>query len=114
MGAQEQFPSVCLIVVLVARVLLFVTQWAVACQASLSIGFSKEKKENSMKISQKQLFSNKINKNERKKKEYWSGLQFHSPGGLPDPGIKPASLSLHSESLPSELQGKPCRGKSIK
>ena len=88
MGVQEQFPSVCLIVVLVARVLLFVTQWAVACQASLSIGFSRQ--------------------------EYWGGLQFHSPGGLPDPGIKPASLSLQSESLPSELQGKPCRGKSIK
>ena len=25
--------------------------------------------------------------------EYWSGLPFPSPGDLPDPGIKPASLS---------------------
>ena len=26
------------------------------------------------------------------RKEYWGGLPFPSPGGLPDPGIKPASL----------------------
>ena len=26
--------------------------------------------------------------------EYWSGLPFPSPGDLPDPGIKPASLML--------------------
>ena len=25
------------------------------------------------------------------RKEYWSGLPFHSPGDLPDPGIKPTS-----------------------
>ena len=28
------------------------------------------------------------------RQEYWSGLQFHSPGDLPDPGIKPASPAL--------------------
>ena len=27
------------------------------------------------------------------KKEYWSGLPFHSPGDLPDPRIEPASLA---------------------
>ena len=27
------------------------------------------------------------------RQEYWSGLLFPSPGDLPDPGIKPASLT---------------------
>ena len=39
--------------------------------------------------------------------EYWSGLSFPSPGDLPDPGIKPESLELQADSLPSELPGKP-------
>ena len=39
--------------------------WTVACQASLSMGFSGQK--------------------------YWSGLPFPSPGDLPSPGIKPRS-----------------------
>ena len=38
-----------------------VTPWTVACQAPLSMGFSRQ--------------------------EYWSGLPFPSPGDLPDPGI---------------------------
>ena len=28
------------------------------------------------------------------RQEYWSGLPFHSPGDLPEPGIKPVSLGL--------------------
>ena len=44
---------------------LFVTPWPVALRAPRSMGFSRQ--------------------------EYWSGLLFPSPGGLPDPGIKPAS-----------------------
>ena len=55
--------------------------WAVACQAPLSMGFSRE--------------------------EYWSGLPFLSPGDLPDPGIKPGSPVLQADSLLTELQGKP-------
>ena len=39
--------------------------WNVACQAFLSMGFSRQ--------------------------EYWSGLPFSSPGDLPDPGIEPRS-----------------------
>ena len=39
------------------------TPWNVACQAPLSMEFSKQ--------------------------EYWSGLPFPSPGDLPDPGIEP-------------------------
>ena len=42
---------------------LFVTLWTAACQASLSMGFSRQ--------------------------EYWSGLPCPPPGDLPDPGIEP-------------------------
>ena len=45
---------------------LFVTLWAVARQAPLSMGFSRQ--------------------------EYWSGLPFPPPGDLPDPGAEPTSL----------------------
>ena len=34
--------------------------------------------------------------------EYWSGLPFPSSGDLPDPGIKPKSPALQTDSLPSE------------
>ena len=65
-----------------SRVQLFGTPWAVACQAPLSMGFSRQ--------------------------EYWSGLPFPSPRDLPDPWIKPESPSLQADSLPSESPGKPC------
>ena len=42
------------------------TIWTVACQAPLSMGFSRQ--------------------------EYWSGLPYPPPGDLSDPGIEPASL----------------------
>ena len=58
-----------------------VTQWTIARQAPLSMGFSKE--------------------------EYWSGLPFPSPGDLPNPEIEPGSPALQADSLPSELPGKP-------
>ena len=51
---------------MLSRVRLFVTPWTVVRQAPLSMGFSRQ--------------------------EYWSGVQFPSPGNLPDPGIKPVSL----------------------
>ena len=35
------------------------------------------------------------------------GLPFPSPGNLPDPGIKPRSLALQADSLPSDPPGKP-------
>ena len=57
--------------------LTLVTLWTVACQASLSMGFSRQ--------------------------EYWSGLPFSSPGDLPNPGIKPGSPALQADSLPTEL-----------
>ena len=49
-----------------SRIRLFATLWTVACQAPLSMEFSRQ--------------------------EYWSGLPFPSPGHLPNPGIKPVSL----------------------
>ena len=50
-----------------SHVRLSVTPWTVAFQAPLSAGFSRQ--------------------------EYWSGLPIPSPGDLPDPGIKPTSMS---------------------
>ena len=40
------------------------------------------------------------------RQEYCSGLQFPSPGDLPDPGTEPGSLALWVDSLPSEPPGK--------
>ena len=56
---------------------LFLTPWTVACQAPLSMGFSRQ--------------------------EYWSGLPFPLPGDLPDPEIKSGSPALEADSLPSEV-----------
>ena len=50
-----------------SRVQLCVIPWTVACQAPLSMGFSRQ--------------------------EYWSGLLCLPPGDLPDPGTEPASLT---------------------
>ncbi|KAI4548492.1 hypothetical protein MG293_000822 [Ovis ammon polii] len=52
------------------------TPWTVTSQAPLSMGFSRQ--------------------------GYWSGLQFPSPGDLPDPGIEPESPSLRADSLLTE------------
>ena len=50
-----------------SRVLLCATLWTVACQAPLSMEFSRQ--------------------------EYWGGLPFPPPGDLPDSGTEPASLT---------------------
>ena len=54
--------------------------WTVACQAPLSMEFSRQ--------------------------EYWSGLPFPSPWDLPNPGIKARSSTLQANSLVSEPLGK--------
>ena len=64
-----------------SRVRLFLTSWNVACQAPLSMGFSRQ--------------------------EYWSGWPFPSPGDLPNPGVELWSLALQADTLPSEPPGKP-------
>ena len=66
---------------LLSCVRLFATPWAVAYQALLSMGFSRQ--------------------------EYWSGLSFPSPGDRPDPGIEPGSPALQAYSILSEPPGKP-------
>ena len=48
------------------HVLLFVIPWTVACKFPPPIGFSRQ--------------------------EYWGGLQFPTPGHLPNPGTKPLSF----------------------
>ena len=60
---------------------LFVTSWTVACQAPLSMGFSRQ--------------------------EHWSGLPFPSPGDLPKPGLKSTSLAWPVGSLPPHHLGSP-------
>ena len=50
------------------------------------------------------LLLNKLKK--KKKKEYWSGLPFPSPGDLPDPGTEPRSPASQADSLLSEPPGK--------
>ena len=48
--------------------LTLVIPWTIACQAPLSMGFSRQ--------------------------EYWSGLLFPSPRDLPNPGIEAGSPAL--------------------
>ena len=55
-------------VTVLSRVRLFATPWIVACQAPLSMEFSRQ--------------------------EYWSRLPFPPPGDLPNPGTEPASPPL--------------------
>ena len=62
-----------------SRVRLLVTSWTVACQAPLSMGFSRQ--------------------------EYWSRLPFPPPVGLPNPGIEPRPPALQVDSLPTEPPG---------
>ena len=57
----------------------FATPWTVACQAPLSMTFSRQ--------------------------EYWGGLLFSSPGDLPNPGIKPASPALADGFFNTESSG---------
>ena len=55
-----------------------VTPWTVACQAPLSMEFSRQ--------------------------EYWSGLPFPWENmDIPDPGIEPRSPALQVDSLPAKL-----------
>ena len=58
-----------------------VTPWTVACQAPLSIRFSRQ--------------------------EYWSGLPFPSPEDLPDPGVESAYPALAGGFFTTEPAGKP-------
>ena len=63
-----------------SHVRFFATQWTVAYQAPLYMGFSRQ--------------------------EYWSGLPFPPPGDLPNPGIKLWSPALQADALPPKPPGK--------
>ena len=41
------------------------------------------------------------------RQEYWSGLPFPFPGGLPDPGIETAHPALAGGFFTTELSGNP-------
>ena len=73
-GIKRYLQSVC--VLLCSVVSNFTTPRTVAHQASLSVGFSRQR--------------------------YQSGLLFPSLGDLSDPGIEPSFLALQTDSLPSE------------
>ena len=60
--------------------IFFVTPWTEACQAPLTVEFSRQ--------------------------EYWSGLPFPFSEDLPNPGIEPWSPALQAGSLPSKPPGK--------
>ena len=79
LGSLE-FNGVTVCTCVLSHVQLFVTPWTVACQAPLSMGFSRQ--------------------------EYWSGLPFPSPGDLPNPGIKPESPALAGEFFATVSRGK--------
>ena len=40
------------------------------------------------------------------REEYWSGLPFPSPGGRPEPGVKPMSPTLAGRFFTTEPPGK--------
>ena len=40
------------------------------------------------------------------RQEFWNGLPFHSPGALPDTGIKPTSPALAGKFFTAEPPGK--------
>ena len=74
----------CVCTQLFSHVQIFTTPWTVTRWAPLSIAFSR--------------------------REYWSGLPFPPPGGLPDPGIKPvplASPAMTGGFFTTESPGKP-------
>ena len=60
--SQEGMTTNCGCAQLLSHVRLFATLWTAACQAPLSMGFSRQ--------------------------EYWSGLPFLFPGDPSDPGVK--------------------------
>ena len=72
-SACNAVPTLKMKVKSLSRIRLSATQWTVARQAPLSMGFSRQ--------------------------EYWSGLPFPSSGCLPNPGIKLGSPTLQADSL---------------
>ena len=59
--------------------LTLVTPWIITLQSPLCMGYSRQ--------------------------EYWSGLPFHSPGNVSNPGIDLEYPALQADSLPLSHQG---------
>ena len=74
-----------MVVVYSVMCLTLATPWTIDCQASLTMGFSRQ--------------------------EYWSGLPFPFLGDFPNPGTEPRSPALQVDSLPTELWGRSCEGR---
>ena len=73
-----------MVLVVLSRVQHIATLWTVACQAALSMEFSRQ--------------------------EYWSGLPFSSPGDLPNTGLilmSLASFALEGRFFTTLPPGKP-------
>ena len=70
-----------LLFVVLSHVQLFASPWTTACQAPLSMGFPRQ--------------------------EYWRGLPFPFPGGLPVPGMEPMSPALANRFFTTEPLWKP-------
>ena len=68
---EKNFTQVYKSVKSLSRVGLFAIPWTIAHQTPLSMGFPRQ--------------------------EYWSGLQFPSPGDPPDPEIKPGSPASQTD-----------------
>ena len=83
MGRRGHILAACklLLVCVLSHVWLFVTLWAVACQAPPFMGFPWQ--------------------------EYQSGLPFPHPGDLPNPGLNPCLLLWQVNSFITALPGKP-------
>ena len=64
-----------------SHVWLFASLWTVACWAALSVEFPRQ--------------------------EFWNGLPFPFPGGLPNPGIGPVPPAWQADSLPLSHLGNP-------
>ena len=79
--ALETCLWIVVIVQLLSHILLCDLMDCVACQALLSMGFSRQ--------------------------EYWSGLPFPSPGDFPDPGVQPSSPTSTGGFFTSDPPGKP-------
>ena len=72
---------VCVCMCVFSHIWLFATPWTVACQAPLSMKFSRQ--------------------------ESWSRLLFPSPGDLPDTRLEPMSAALASGLFSTAPSGKP-------
>ena len=107
-------------VCLVAHLCLIATPWTIARQAPLSMGILQARILEWAAMPSSRVSSQPRDRTQvshisgrifavwvtREAQEHWSGSPIHSPGDLPEPGIKWGSPALQVD-LPAELPGKP-------